>query len=98
YALTSLFDEHPDESTVHAFDVVRLDHRAGESGRWRIAVGQARVTSRITTESDEMNYGVLHFGDHNLTGAVRRRGDDGYREMVEAVFAAFERADLPGAL
>jgi alpha-amylase/alpha-mannosidase (GH57 family) len=99
YAMTSLFDDHPEQTRIHAFDIERHDQHQGQSGRWTVAVGQARVTSRITRECEELSYGVLHFGDHNLTGGVHAGGDDDdYRAMVKAVFSAFDTADLPSTL
>jgi hypothetical protein len=58
-------------------------------------VGTVRCTSTITRASSTMSFGALHFGDHNLTGGVRRfTGDDDYRLMRQQVMESFDRADL----
>lgn len=99
YALTSLFEEVPEESRVRAFDVTRHDRQQADSGRWRLATGRITVSSRVTRESADLIYGVLHFGDHNLTGGVRRaRSPRRYQELVDRVFEPFQRADLPATL
>ncbi len=99
HAMTGLFDEHEDQTRIHAFQVETLDHRYGRSGRWSVAVGQLEIVSTITRESEKLAYGVLHFGDHNLTGGVRPGGTaEEYQAMEEAVFEAFDRADLPATL
>ena len=37
----------------------------------RLAIGRARVTSELTGETAAFDFGVLHFGDHNLNAGVR---------------------------
>lgn len=99
YALVSLFEDVDADTRVRAFDVVRSDHRIETSGNWSLGTGRARVSSRITRDADDLIFGVLHFGDHNLTAGVRVAGPKRrYRELAERVFAAFERGDLPATL
>ena len=43
-----------------------------------------------------MNYGVIYFGYHNVSGGVREcAGYEMYREMEQGVTGAFNRADFP---
>jgi alpha-amylase/alpha-mannosidase (GH57 family) len=100
YAVSSLFDSHPQPanehvSSVYCYSVECRDCQILEYGKTRLAIGQARVTSTITRESAELCYGVLHFGDHNITGGVRENKDNIYQAMVKEVTDAFLRADLP---
>jgi hypothetical protein len=61
-----------------------------------MAVGRAQLTSVITRESDETSFGVLHFGDHNITAGVSGfQSEDAYTTMKTEAFAAFRQADLP---
>jgi alpha-amylase/alpha-mannosidase (GH57 family) len=99
YALTSMFEDTEDETEVRAFTVARTDHRSDASGPWQLGTGRVSVTSRITRESEEIIYGVLHFGDHNLTAGVGpARRARRYSDVVERVFAPFEQGDLPSTL
>jgi hypothetical protein len=99
HAMTGLFDEQEDQMQVHAFEVESVHRRYGRSGRWSTAVGQLAITSQITRDSARLTYGVLHFGDHNLTGGVTGGVDETHYQQVEdAIFRAFDRADLPGTL
>ena len=99
YAITSLFDGFGEQSTIYCYDVDMLDSHVQQSGRASVAVGRARIRSRITREQMPASFGVLHFGDHNLSAGVRRfRGDDEYHAMAQAVSESFGRADLPEAL
>ncbi len=99
YAITSLFDGFGEQNRIYCYDVDMLDSHLQQSGRASVAVGRARVSSRITREQMLASFGVLHFGDHNLSAGVRRfRGEEEYHGMAQAVSEAFTRADLPEAV
>lgn len=96
YAVSSLFHAVGDRTRIYAFEVDREDLHLFESGRSRLAIGKARVTSDVTRESLEITYAVLHFGDHNLTAGVRwPLGDEAYDSLVREASSAFLAADLP---
>jgi hypothetical protein len=62
----------------------------------KLGVGRARFTSRITRESALLSFGILHFGDHNLSGGVREfRGPEAYQTLVQEAAEVFSRGDLP---
>jgi hypothetical protein len=99
FALTSLFDDLPEESRVSSFDVTVAERRVAESGPWRLGAGELTVRSRVTREQAPLMYGVLHFGDHNLTGGVKpARTARRFGQVVDPIFEAFQRADLAGTL
>jgi len=96
YAISSLFNDYGDESRIFCYSVKRLDHRTLETGRAKMAVGRAQITSEITLESTGVPYGVVYFGHHNVSGGVRElAGEEAYRELEQAVTGAFSRADFP---
>jgi hypothetical protein len=96
YAISSLFERTSEEVPIYCYYVERQDFQTMESGRARIAVGRARVTSAITEESELQTFGVVHFGDHNLNAGVRQFVNDSvYTELVTEVRDVFSRADLP---
>src|SRR5262249_15982087 len=66
------------------------------SGKSHLVVGHAAVQSRITLESKELSFAVLHLGDHNLTAGVRvYAGSEPYSKLLQEMTHAFSRADLP---
>jgi alpha-amylase/alpha-mannosidase (GH57 family) len=76
YAVSSLFDETRKEMSIYSYQV-ELEHGdRRQSGETVLLVGRARVTSGITQESDVVTFAVLHFGNHNLTGGIRRFAGD----------------------
>ncbi|GAB4347749.1 MAG: DUF3536 domain-containing protein [Candidatus Abyssubacteria bacterium] len=99
YAVSSIFEEYPDESSIYCYTVRREDYRSSQVGKTKLAVGRAKVTSEITRESANLGFGVLHFGDHNLNCGVREyRGAEAYGILLNDLFETFEKADLPGTL
>jgi hypothetical protein len=99
YAIRSVFEEYGDHADIYSYVVDREDYARAETGKMRLVTGRARFTSRITHESSLLSFGVLHFGDHNVTGGVREfRGEEEYRTNSQGLHEAFSRADTPEVL
>ncbi len=99
YAVSSLFSEYGEEADVYAYRVEREDYRLATSGRARLALGRVRVTSKITGESGRVVFGVLHLGDHNISGGVAAfTTAESYAELVAEISAPFSAADLTETL
>ncbi len=98
-AISSLFESYPKESRLFCYDVRMDEFQITEAGAAKLALGHAGLTSVITGESQQIAFGVLHFGDHNLTAGVRPfAGAEAYAAMVQDVGEAFARADLPDVI
>ena len=98
YAISSVFRNYPEEGELFCFDVHRDAHETFTSGRGKVALGRARLRSRITEESEEICYAVLHLGDQNLSAAVRRyvsTDEVGFEAFSADVRAAIRKANLP---
>ncbi|HEX3986634.1 MAG TPA: DUF3536 domain-containing protein [Acidobacteriaceae bacterium] len=98
YAISSIFTSYPDEANLFCYSVRRLAYESVFSGRVRLAVGQALISSKITEAAETVAFGVLHFGDQNITAVVKRweNGDSTeYDEFVERAKAAVNLADFP---
>ncbi len=99
YAVHSLFHEYGEEARVYAYRVEREDERRFASGRARLSIGRVRVTSTITGESGRVVFGVLHLGDHNLSGgAAPFTTEADYERLVAEVSEPFSSADLTESL
>ena len=101
YAISSIFRNYPEEGALFCYNVTRTEHELLASGRGRLAIGRARLDSRITEECEEIAYAVLHLGDQNLSAAVKRC-DSGDEEQLKAfhtfsdeVGHAIRKANLP---
>ena len=96
YAVSSLLESHPDESSLFCFQVESEDYSTQEVGSARVVVGKARVTSTITLDTERFVYGVLHFGDHNVNAGVSFfESDDAYVHLVDNLGDASHRGDVP---
>jgi alpha-amylase/alpha-mannosidase (GH57 family) len=95
YAVNSLFDGSRPEERVYCYDVKLEQGDRRQSGDTVLLVGRARVISDITQESELVTYAVLHFGNHNLTGGIRRfAGENEFRALRDELLRAFSSADL----
>jgi alpha-amylase/alpha-mannosidase (GH57 family) len=98
YAISSIFSSYGDETELFCFRVRRISYDIHTSGRGRLALGRVHVVSAITGRQQTFSFAVLHFGDQNITAAVRS-----YSDIDASAFEAFaadagqhvERADFP---
>ncbi|MGO8933530.1 MAG: DUF3536 domain-containing protein [Terracidiphilus sp.] len=98
YAISSIFSSFGDETDLFCYRIRRISHEIYTSGRGRLALGRAHVASAITGHAQSFSYAVLHFGDQNITAAVKA-----YEEADAAAFEAMsanasghvQRADFP---
>jgi len=96
YAVSSLFENYGDRARIFCYDVEREDFRVQTSGRTKLILGRARVTSGITRTSSRVSFGVLYLGDHNVSGGIRDfRGDEAYETLTREIGEVFKAADLP---
>jgi alpha-amylase/alpha-mannosidase (GH57 family) len=101
YAISSIFRTYPEDGTIFCFDVHRLSHEVFASGRGRVALGRSRIYSKITEETEEICFAVLHLGDQNLSAAVKRFISSDPAEVAafdtfsREVGIAMRRANLP---
>ncbi len=70
YAISSLFSSYADEIELYSYRVKRLSWDIFASGRGKLAIGRAHISSAITDEAQDFCFAVLHFGDQNITAAV----------------------------
>jgi len=101
YAISSIFRAYPEDGELFCFDVHRESQDVFNSGRGRVAVGRALIYSRITEETEDICFAVLHLGDQNLSAAVRRYDSanpaevDAFLTFSADIGTAIRRANLP---
>jgi hypothetical protein len=99
YAISSIFEDYSETTTIYAYNATREFYDRDEAGRQKLAIGKAHLRSNVTSAETDISFAVLHLGDHNLLGGVREYLDDAsfdlmYREIKEA----FTRSDLTGII
>jgi hypothetical protein len=101
YAISSVFSSFAEETDLFCFHVRRISYDISTSGRGRLAVGRAHIASAITGHNQSFSFAVLHFGDQNITAAVKP-----YCREDAAAFEAFaaqaanevQRGNFPGVI
>jgi alpha-amylase/alpha-mannosidase (GH57 family) len=71
YAISSVFSSYAEETELFCYRVRRLSYEIYTSGRGRLALGRASIASVITGKQQSFSFAVLHFGDQNITAAVK---------------------------
>jgi alpha-amylase/alpha-mannosidase (GH57 family) len=84
YAISSVFSSFAEETDLFCYHVRRISHDIYTSGRGRLALGRAQIASAITGQQQRFSFAVLHFGDQNITAAVKP-----YADADAADFEAF---------
>ena len=96
YALSSLFQDVVEGSSIYAYSATREDYRSYQVGASRLVIGRATVTSEITRVSSSLCFGVLHLGDHNIAcGTGEYQGAQKYEALANEISTAFAGADFP---
>ena len=101
YAISSIFATYPDEADIFCYTVRRLAWDSVVSGRVRLAVGQALISSKITEAAETVAFAVLHFGDQNITAVVKSfdpAQSAEYDQFVEEAQTALNLADFPAVV
>lgn len=94
YAISSLFENYGERTRIYCYDVAREDYSLEVEGRQRMAVGRALFSSEITQEAATLDFGVLHLGDHNISGGVRRSETrENYDDLKKTLAETFSKAD-----
>ncbi len=101
YAISSVFSSFAEETELFCYHVRRISYDVYTSGRGRLALGSAHIISAITGKAQTFSFAVLHFGDQNITAAVKPyRGEDATEFYAFAAEAAeqVQHADFPDVI
>jgi len=99
YAISSLFESYGERTKIYCYDVEREAYSLEVDGKHKLAIGRARFSSEITKEAEDLGFGVLHLGDHNIAAGVRHFENLGdYEKLKNSLTQSFSQADATGAL
>jgi hypothetical protein len=91
YAISSMFSSFAEETDLFCYRVRRISYEVHSSGRGRLAMGRAHIASAITGEQQSFSFAVLHFGDQNITAAVKPYTDADAGEFEDFAAKATEQ-------
>jgi alpha-amylase/alpha-mannosidase (GH57 family) len=96
YAISSLFEEYSENTPIYCYKAHSERYDWIEAGRLKLAIGKTSILSEITWEEEPISFAVLHLGDHNLNGGVRKfMGDEAFSLMNGEIKDAFNKGDIP---
>lgn len=98
YAISSVFSSFADESDLFCYRVRRISYNIYTSGRGRLALGRVQVANTITGEKQAFSFAVLHFGDQNITAAVKSYDAVdamAFEEFVAGAAGHVQKANFP---
>ena len=98
FAIASIFEDAKNLE-LPGYQAEWIERDLSRTGNSRLVTGRLRVHSRITLESRDFAYAVLHFGDHNISGGIRPYARAaGYVATQGALSQTFNRAELTEVL
>jgi alpha-amylase/alpha-mannosidase (GH57 family) len=101
YAISSIFSSFAEETDLFCFHTRRISYDISTSGSGRLAVGRINIASAITGHSQTFSFAVLHFGDQNISAAVKPCGAAdaaGFEAFAARAATEMRRADFPGVI
>lgn len=99
FAISSLFEDAPNGRPKFCFDMRIEDYNRLDSGAAKLGLGRIRVTSRITRDTSDLAFGVIHIGDQVLHAGVRKLEEIGdYPEITKEIASAFSNGVIPETL
>jgi alpha-amylase/alpha-mannosidase (GH57 family) len=98
YAISSVFSSFADETELYSYRVRRISSEVYNSGRARLALGRVNIASTITGREQSFAFAVLHFGDQNITAAVKPYVESdapAYDDFAKEAASHVQWADFP---
>ncbi|MEA5537222.1 DUF3536 domain-containing protein [Crocosphaera sp. XPORK-15E] len=93
YAISSLFTKYLPQQQVYCYDAQQFDYEKQQLGTLTLAVGQVKLTSKITWESHHFTFAVLHLGGWDFHCCIQPfNGRLSYSEIKEQLFDLFKQA------
>lgn len=93
YAISSLFANYPREEKVYCYIAEQLDYQKQQLGTLTLAVGQVRLTSEITRETQHYTFAAFHLGGWDFHCCIKPFTSRlAYTELKQQLFAALAQA------
>lgn len=94
YAISSLLMNRPVESQVYCYQIEQLDYEKQQIGSLTLAVGQIRLVSEVTWESNHYTFGVLHLGGWDFHCCIQQFDNrNAYSQLKIQLFELLKQAN-----
>jgi alpha-amylase/alpha-mannosidase (GH57 family) len=110
HAITSLFNHHKvsaaetsghhsNQKQLYCYTANELDYQWQRMGALTMAVGQLKLVSNITWESEHLVFAVLHLGGWDFHCCIQNfKGRREYTQLKDKLFAALQQASAAHAI
>ncbi len=98
-AAISLFKEKIRDGSFYSFDYKWKHIERSFSGKAQLICAHVQLTSKITADTQDIEFAIIHLGDHNINaGALPYSGEAAYNLMVQDFSDAFKHGYTVNAL
>lgn len=95
YAVSSLFEEDPENAPIFNYTTSNEFFLRKEAGEQKLALGITRVKSNVTRSEKRFTFAVVYMGKHNIIGNISLdMADDDFASMQMRIINAFEEGRL----
>ncbi|NJW53238.1 DUF3536 domain-containing protein [Salinimicrobium oceani] len=95
YAISSIFEEFPEEVTLYNFSATTKASHTYEAGKQKLIIARTEFRSDITWEKVDISYAVLYMGDHHIFGGVRKYiSSEALEELHSKMSSFFEKGNM----
>ncbi len=99
YAMSSLYHDYAPEIALYCFTVRRKIYDCQSVGKMNLVVGRAEIVSEITWTTFDVQFVVVHLGDHNfITGVDYFKDEEHFNRIRREILAVFSEGDVPRAI
>jgi hypothetical protein len=99
YAVSSLFNDYPEQMRIFNFTVESENYEKIKAGKIALATGKARIRSDFTWGEAKKSFAVLHLGDHNISGGLADfKDEEAFSSIRREIRTAFEQGDTTGVV
>jgi hypothetical protein len=96
YAVSSLFEEYAEDSSIYCYSVHSSAGQRDTAGKMSLSTGRVKLASDITREQGELSFAALHLGGPIINAAVRFfAGEREFGELQGRIRETFRRSDIP---
>lgn len=93
YAISSLLTDYEDVESVYCYNLQLLDYQKQQIGALTLAVGQLRLVSKITWETNHYVFGILHIGGWDFHCCIQQfSGRNVYSQFKTKLFEILKDA------
>jgi hypothetical protein len=94
YALSSLFEQYPENVKIFCYTVKSEICDLNEVGIQKLAIGNISIQFDITWDEKSISFAVLYLGNHNLIAGISDYKEDSFSIMSQQIKDGFMKGNI----